>query len=95
MTDLFLLLAAAAAGALAGLAYFSLLRATLDRLPRARSPWRLMLLGYLARATLALAVFAVLSQGPAERLVVALVAFLLARSVIIRRAMAPAAGAQG
>ncbi|HNW91619.1 MAG TPA: ATP synthase subunit I [bacterium] len=85
-TNLLLLFAAAAAGALAGFAYFSILWGTIVRLPAARSPWRLMLAGYLARMALALTVFYILVHGPAARVAVALIAFLMMRGVVIRRA---------
>lgn len=77
---------AAAAGLLAGLAYFSILHTALQRLAATRHPWVLMLGAYALRVALALGVFALFLHGPGERLALALAAFLVARALVLRRA---------
>lgn len=77
-------------GAALGWAYFRLLWAAVERLPRQQSPGSRMVLALLARLALAFAVFALVAKfGGAPALMAALAGFVLARTVLVRRARAP------
>lgn len=76
----------AAGGTLGGL-YFRGLRLTIDRLPASRRPGTLLLASFVVRAAAALALFGLvagLAQG--HGLVAALLGFVAARGVMVRRA---------
>jgi F1F0 ATPase subunit 2 len=72
------------AGGLLGLFYFAGLWQTLQRLPGARHPWRLLGLSYAGRLAVALGGFYLLMDGTWERLATAVVGFLLVRTLMIR-----------
>lgn len=68
-----------------GLFYFTCLWFTVRQLPRTRHPVLLMLASGLLRLGLALAALVWMVQGHWERLLIALLGFLLARSLLIAR----------
>lgn len=81
------LAAAFAAGALLGWLYFRGLRLTIDRLPESRHPGASVLLSFMLRASAAVAAFVLiahLAQG--HGVIAALLGFVGARTVMIRRA---------
>ena len=76
-----------AAGALLGWFYLRGLRSTVDRLPSSRRPGTLVLLSFTVRAAAALAVFVLIARlAQGHGLVAALLGFLAARIVMVRRA---------
>jgi F1F0 ATPase subunit 2 len=75
----------AAGGAVLGGLYFGGLWATVRRLPDARWPAALALLSFVARTVLAALGLALLLAGEPARLVVALVAFVAVRTLLVRR----------
>jgi len=75
-----------AAGAAAGAAFFAALWWTARRLPSARKPGLLALGSFVARLTVVLGVFYLLSRyGRWEPMVAALAGFVAARLVAVRR----------
>lgn len=74
-----------AAGTAIGLAYFGLLWLTVRRIPSARHPGRLVLVSLALRLALALALFYLVMAGRWERMLAALVGFLLMRQILMRR----------
>ncbi len=72
------------AGSLLGLLYFAGLWQTLQRLPGARHPWRLLLVSYAGRLAFALGGFYLLMDGAWERLAAAVIGFLAIRTLMIR-----------
>ncbi|MFZ7110999.1 MAG: ATP synthase subunit I [Desulfatiglandales bacterium] len=78
------LIFSAAAGAGLGLFYFSGLWWTLRRLPSVRSPSFWLMASFLVRAGLCLLGFYLILGNAPERLLAALAAFLLCRTVMVR-----------
>ncbi len=72
-------------GLLIGVAYFGGLWWTVERIPHARRPGALLAASYLVRTVLALAAFAALVRLGPGPLVAALVGFVAARAVVVRR----------
>jgi F1F0 ATPase subunit 2 len=85
MESVWMLVVPLTAGALLGLFYFAGLWQTLERLPGARHPWRLLLISYAGRLILALGGFYLLMNGAWERLAAAVIGFLAVRTIMIRR----------
>jgi F1F0 ATPase subunit 2 len=86
-------LVSAAAGALLGFAFFGALWLTVRRLPDSRAPAAWMVLAYLGRLALLIGGLLLIARGDARRLLGALAGIFLARSLVVRRVMAPAAAA--
>jgi F1F0 ATPase subunit 2 len=84
------------AGAALGWVYFLGLWATVRRIPGQRHPGLWMALGLLARFVLLLAVFVfAVRRGGWPALAAALVGFLVARTVVVRRTGVPAIEPEG
>lgn len=85
MNQVVLLIGAFCVGLTAGLLYFGGLWLTVQYLPRTRRP-ELVSLGSLAlRLTLTLVAFYLVMGGRWERLLAALMGFLVMRTVLVRR----------
>lgn len=85
-----------AAGGALGWLYFRGLRLTIDRLPASRRPGTLLLASFVLRAAAAVALFVLvarLAQG--HGLAAALLGFLAARLVMVRRARRETQAAPG
>lgn len=85
MNDLLFILLALLAGAILGWFFFFGLRITVERLPRVKHPWLLMLSSYIARTSIVVAAFFFIMQGDLIRLLACLVGFILARTIILKR----------
>jgi F1F0 ATPase subunit 2 len=72
-------------GSLIGLLYFSGLWQTVQRLPDARNPIRILLYSYIGRMTLTLGGFYVIMDGAWERLAAAMMGFLILRAFLVKR----------
>ncbi len=72
------------AGSLIGFLYFSGLWQTVQRLPDAPRPWRLLAVSYLQRLVLALGGFYLLMDGAWERLAAAVGGFIIVRIVMTK-----------
>jgi len=72
-------------GSLIGLLYFSGLWQTVQRLPDARTPLRILLFSYIGRMTMTLGGFYVIMDGAWERLAAAMTGFLILRAFLVRR----------
>jgi F1F0 ATPase subunit 2 len=94
LTSLPLLLLVLAAGFALGLAFFASLWFTVRRLPGSANPIPLLLLGGLLRLVGSLVVMALLAAGDWQRLLAALLGFVLARILLVRL-WGPAAGPAG
>jgi F1F0 ATPase subunit 2 len=70
-----------AAGMLLGFFYFPLLWFTVRRLYESDRPVRLMVMSFLARFTVVMAVFFIVMNGHVERLLIALAGFIVAREI--------------
>lgn len=84
MAPLPLLVLVLAAGFALGLLFFASLWFTVRRLPHSANPIPLLLLSGLLRLLGALAGMALLSAGDWQRLLVALLGFVLARVLLVR-----------
>lgn len=84
ISDLLLLLGAAAAGCGLGWFYFGGLWLTVRRLPAATMPGLLALSSLLIRLSVTLIVFLLVTQGRWERLIACLCGFLLVRMLLLR-----------
>lgn len=73
-----------AAGILLGAFYFGSLWWVVSRVPKTQMPEVLMVASYFVRTTVVLAGFYFVMGGSWERLIVCLVGFLIARTVMIR-----------
>ena len=81
MSLLMILILVFAAGFFLGCAYFSLLWWTIQRLSRSERPVQLMTVSFLSRFTVALSVFFLVMDGRVERLLVAVLGFVVAREI--------------
>ena len=84
MTPLPLLLLVLASGFLLGLAFFASLWFTVRRLPRSANPIPLLLLSGVLRLAGTLVAMGLLAAGDWQRLLVALLGFVLARILLVR-----------
>ncbi len=85
MAEIIRLLVPFITGMLLGTAYFNGLWHTVRRLPESRQPLASLFLSFLLRASLALAGFYFVMNGRWEQLVAALLGFILAREIMVRR----------
>ena len=83
-----------AVGVLAGTAFFTGLRWTVDACTKSRRPAALYLASFALRSALVLSAFGTVFGGSVERLAACLVGFTLARAVVLRRAAPVAATAK-
>jgi F1F0 ATPase subunit 2 len=72
-------------GAALGAVHFTGLWMTVRRLPAAKHPLIFLYGGFLARTALLMTGFTLLTDGRGESLATALLGFLLAREVLVRR----------
>jgi F1F0 ATPase subunit 2 len=73
------------AGAALGVVYFTGLWVTVKHLPDARRPFAALLGSFLARILLLMTGFTLLMNGRGEFISAALLGFLLAREILVRR----------
>jgi F1F0 ATPase subunit 2 len=85
MNDLFFILLALLAGVILGWFFFYGLRYTVERLPKVKHPWLLMLSSYIIRTLIVVVAFYFVMQGDLIRLLACLVGFILARTILIKR----------
>jgi F1F0 ATPase subunit 2 len=74
-----------ALGMALGALYFAGLWHTVNRLPDAGEPLRLLLLSFLIRASVAVAGLGLAMDGRPDRLIAALVGFIVMREILVRR----------
>jgi F1F0 ATPase subunit 2 len=84
MSEWLWLAVSALAGALLGLAYFGGLWLTIKKLRQSARPAWLLAASYIIRLAVVLVGFYLVSAGRIERLAVSLLAFLIARFLMIR-----------
>lgn len=92
MNELFGLAVALAGGAMLGALYFALLWFTVARVATVRHPAVLVIASLLVRMGVLLLGLYLLMAGQIERLLAALLGFLLVRVVVVRRVRDRAAG---
>jgi F1F0 ATPase subunit 2 len=85
MGEVGLVVLALAGGIVIGLGYFGGLWLTVRHLPRVTRPVLVTFASFVVRAALAVGGFVLLAGGDAFRLLAALVGFVLARWVVVRR----------
>lgn len=84
--SLLFLIAAFTAGAALGAVYFTALWHTVQQLPSAKSPARLLLISYFLRVAVVLAGFyLVMGAGHWERLIAATLGFIIVRKILTYR----------
>lgn len=81
MNFLMVLLLVFVAGFILGCFYFPLLWWTIRRLPHTERPVRLMALSFISRFAVAMSVFFLVMDDQVERLLVALLGFVVAREI--------------
>lgn len=74
-----------ALGMALGALYFAGLWHTLNRLPEAGAPLRLLLMSFLIRASAAVAGLGLAMDGRPDRLMAALAGFIVMREILVRR----------
>ncbi len=72
-------------GTILGWFFFAGLRFTVERLANVKHPWLLMSASYLVRTLVVVAAFYFIMDGHLIRLLVCLVGFILARTILVRR----------
>ena len=85
MSNFLYLLVSLPLGFFLGILYFSSLWWTVRQLPTAQQPIFLIIGSLIGRLSVAIFGFYILMNGSWERLLVALLGFILARSILIRR----------
>jgi F1F0 ATPase subunit 2 len=95
MTDVARVGLALLGGAAIGVGYFGGLWLTVRRLPQSSRPVLVAFASFVVRAGLAVGGFVLLAGGDALRLLVALLGFVAARTVVVRRQRRVAALAPG
>lgn len=82
MTEAAVLFTAFSAGLVLGAFYFIALWKTVQRLPSAKNPARLMLISFVARLAVVLVAFYFLMEGHWERLAAALIGFIIMKTML-------------
>ena len=81
MSLLMVLLPVFAAGFILGCVYFPLLWLTIRHLSQSERPLRLMMVSFISRFAVAVSVFYLVMNGRMERILVALLGFVVAREI--------------